>query len=396
MSEMKRFSINKLLTRIHKWLWDRRWFKGDELWNLLYRKTEAMRAEAIQSVEPIPADRLDSLERIAKLGEISETARSKSTRRRRWAFIIPFLIIVLVSAATISHVRTTEIELDITVSEVNFVLPEPKELIDGMSLSALGMTGHTAIQFPDIEESQTIHPAEGEEVNLFLGTASLAGRRGEINLVNLSLPKETEVRLHRTRVQNQYNLILTPPSNSQLKLEASVSGPIQIRQSDSPEKLLDFEKPKAVVLQSVSGGVSLDLTFGKEARASLSPLTATNRLSFFSAPDPTGTTQPRPTILSGDLYLESLNGQKLTLRPGEALPFSLEKGDGVIRTLELRDDAIAMKFHGIVSYLRAGVGQRSRNLMPTYLQTLREHQPLALFWGALIGGLSLISSLWKK
>jgi hypothetical protein len=62
----------------------------------------------------------------------------------------------------------------------------------------------------------------------------------------------------------------------------------------------------------------------------------------------------------------------------------LEGVHGVIRTLQLLEDHIALTFHGYVSGMRSGYGANPRSLMPTYLEWLQARHGLSLLWGTTI------------
>jgi len=86
------------------------------------------------------------------------------------------------------------------------------------------------------------------------------------------------------------------------------------------------------------------------------------------------------TILSGTLFLESLDGEKRQLRPGEELEFWESSGE--IRMLRLEDNQIAVRYHGRVRGMTTGSGEGLHSLMPTYLEWMRARHGLSLFWGA--------------
>ena len=85
------------------------------------------------------------------------------------------------------------------------------------------------------------------------------------------------------------------------------------------------------------------------------------------------------TIISGHLYQESLNGQELTLHSGESIRFG--SSDGQIRSLELEENRMSLRFYGLVEDMKTGWGRTERSLMPTYLQWLKAQRGLYLFWG---------------
>jgi hypothetical protein len=99
------------------------------------------------------------------------------------------------------------------------------------------------------------------------------------------------------------------------------------------------------------------------------------------------------TIVSGTLYFEALDGLALSLRSGEVLTF--ERVAGVVRTLRLQHDDVALQFHGRVRGMRTGWGEMERSLMPTYLEWLKARHGLYLLWGSTLYCFGLIISLLR-
>ena len=100
---------------------------------------------------------------------------------------------------------------------------------------------------------------------------------------------------------------------------------------------------------------------------------------------------PVSTLLSGTLYLESLNGEKKELRAGEQIRFNTSKGQ--IESLKLESDRITFKFHGRVRGMKIGEEGVSKTLMPNLLEWLKARQPLSLLWGTTILFYGLIASV---
>jgi hypothetical protein len=99
------------------------------------------------------------------------------------------------------------------------------------------------------------------------------------------------------------------------------------------------------------------------------------------------------TILSGTLFLESLDGEKRQLRPGEELEFWESSGE--IRMLRLEDNQIAVRYHGRVRGMTTGSGEGLHSLMPTYLEWMRARHGLSLFWGATLYLSGLIAGVLR-
>jgi hypothetical protein len=167
-----------------------------------------------------------------------------------------------------------------------------------------------------------------------------------------------------------------------LKFEAAVYGAVTISLPGSPKKAFDFATPKQIVMQGGSQEVNLDLTFPSLPQSALSPQLEVREIGFtridqFLEPNQT-LVKHLSTILSGTLFLESLNGQAFALRPGEELTF--EHSQGEIRSLVFAAHHIDLKYRGKVTGMTAGTGDERRSIMPTYLEWLKARHSLSLFW----------------
>jgi len=102
------------------------------------------------------------------------------------------------------------------------------------------------------------------------------------------------------------------------------------------------------------------------------------------------------TVLSGILYFQSLAGKEYHLRHGQEIRF--KSCEGEIRTLELKDDRIALAFHGRVKGMTTGSDENRISLMPTYLEWLSARHALSLLWGTTlyIFGLILTVMRWWR
>jgi hypothetical protein len=343
---------------------------------------------------------VDALGRLARLAEICDAVRPPA-RRKRWP-IAALLAVTLLAVSVLLFVRMpeTQIELDVTLYEVGFVLSGRQELADAMQLSELGVSGLRAIRFPPVPGATMMTPrGEADGVGARLSAASAGTRRGSIALAKLTLGPETRVRLSSTHVPEQFRLSLTGLGQP---LRVDVNGPVRIVGAGFPEAVRDFVTPKPIALLPASDQVDLDLTFtGKESRT-LSTQLEVHNLSLFSvrgAMDREGGGARRiSTVLSGTLYFESLDGAQRPLRAGEGLRF--ERSEGEIRTLRLDAGHVALNFRGRVRGMTTGSGEDHRpSLMPTVLEWLRARRALALLWGSTLYVLGVTLAMlrwWRK
>ena len=369
--------------------------EGDALRHLVQAKARALADESVRSGGDVAEEKLVRLARLARLAELLNDANPPPARRR-WPIAVAFVVtLAIASVLLFARVSRTELRVDLVLSEVAFVLASPQVLANAVSLSALGMSGLERLELPDAAGQQ---PITASAVRLVSGVSG--GRIGTLDVGTVVLPAGTRVGLAYAGAPKQFRLSLTPPPGERLSLQADVHGPVQITVPPARAQTIDFATPKAAHFDSGDQDLDLDLTFAAVPSDPFSPNLRIKRLSCarvetFAEPERT-LSRRVSTIESGVLYFESLNGQRLDLRSGEWI--ELAESLGEIRRLELRDTAIEVSFSGDVSGLRGGSEAGPRDLMPSYLQSLKENHALSLLWGTTGYLLALTLSLlrwWK-
>jgi hypothetical protein len=372
----------------------------DQLRELLGKHLQAASDEAIRSDGQVPADRVEALGRLSRLVDLYEASKP-SPARKRWPVAVALgSTLLVVSLLLFARVRETEIELELAVSEISFTSPVQQVLTEAINLSSLGLSGFRVVNVPGPDpDSQRIMTFDGGEGALRLSLTPEAGeRRGSITLAPLSLPKETRLWVRHTGSPGHYRLSL---KGTDLSLRADINGSVQVAMPGTGIRKLDLTSPDAFRFQSGSNDIDLDLALPDKTSASLSSQLPASALSLFHIDefiDARNTLVRRvSTILSGTLYLVSLNDQERKLRPGEAIQF--ERVEGEFRTLLLQDDHMDAKFHGRARGMTIGSGESRRSLMPTWLEWLTARHSLSLLWGAalyLFGLVSVVFRWWGK
>jgi hypothetical protein len=372
----------------------------DQLKDLLRKLVQAAGEDTLRSGGQVSAEHVDALERLARFVDIYQTVQSPPDRKQWMVAAALVGTLLIVSLLLFLRVKETEIELDLALSEVSFVLPRQQIFAEAMNLSAFGVSGLREIQLPhaDKEEAEIIQANDGAETALRLLPLSQGRNQGSITLGTMTPPNETRIWLIHTGQSRKYRLSL---KSSDLKLRADVNGPVQIGGLGSGIKQLDFAVPKAILLQAGDDEVDLDLTFPDSAKGTLSSQLSISNLLLtqireYQDRDRTIVSRAS-TILSGTLYLAALNDKERKLRPGEMIQF--ERSQGELRTLRLMEDHIELKFNGRVSGMTTGSGDNRRSLMPTWLEWLRARHGLSLLWGTglyLFGLLIALLKWWGK
>jgi hypothetical protein len=354
--------------------------KSDKLRGLLYRQASVLSEEALKSEGQISDKQVKVLERLAQLVKICNAAKPPP---KRWPVLVVLGVTLLIlSILLFSRVSETEIELDMALSEVNFTSSSQQVLSEAIGLSELGVLGLREIQLSRARGRTAEIFGEREYIDaaIRLSKISDGNRQSTIMLGRLELSPETRVRLRHKEVLHQYRLSL---EGKDLKLRAEVNGTVQVNLPGIPEERLQFSSPRSIKLRPNSKEVNLDLTFSGTSKQVFSPQLSVENLSFIRIDEIVGTEHTVvkyvSTILSGKLYFESLGGQVRTIRPGEAIRF--ETSSGQMRTIQLHNNHLSIKFRGQVSGMSTGIGESSRSLMPTCLEWLKARHGLALLWG---------------
>jgi hypothetical protein len=263
-----------------------------------------------------------------------------------------------------------------------------------MNVSALGASGLRGVQLPPLPGDPITTPgATPNSVTAVHFAVDSSGKRhGAVSLAGIALAKGTRVWIQRTHVPRHYRISL---QGDALALHADIRGAVRIVLDGNPSKERNFASPQPVFMQGDSGLVDLDLTMADASHAGFVPQLQASDLSLSSVQEFQSESRTLvrrlSTILSGTLYFEALNGLAYQLRPGEALQF--ERAEGLIRTLQLKEDHIALKFRGHVRGMRTGWDNVQRSLMPTYLEWLRARHGLYLLWGTTLYLFGIIASL---
>lgn len=368
---------------------------ADALRALLARQMDDVAAEALERDGQVATERLEALGRLSRLVEMR--AAGTTSRRRRWG-VLSVALATLAGASVLlfARVSSTEVEIDLKVSEFSFVLPTVQVITDEMRVSELGISGLSGVELP------AARPGRGKTQgasDVFVAAVQLGPRAGTVTLAPITAPAGARVFLSKADGEHRYQLVLRGALS---RLAVSVQGPTRIVVPPAVNEVHDFAFPRRIALEPDSQQVSLDFAAGEVAQAPRplrSPLPAEGlflfRVDQFQEADRTLVRQV-PTIRSGTLYFEAIDGRARQLRVGEGLRFASSHGE--IRELQLGDDGLAVRFHGTVRGMSAGSGDVQRSLMPTLLEWLRARHGLSLLWGttAYVVGAVMTVLGWRR
>ena len=359
----------------------------------LREKVTDLAEEVRKNAGDVPAESLASVQRLAQLTELQSDLMPPRPPGH-WVMAASLgVTVAIVSVLLLVHVRETEIELDLIVSELRFKVDSRQQLTDTLQLATLGATGLSGVALPsgDINGSA---PVTG--VRLSAGTGAAAG--GAISLEPIVAPAHAEMTLSIGEVPGELRLSI---SHLEEVLRADVIGTILAAAPRFGQKSLSVATPQPVVLTPGPADAGLDFSPLSPGGVLFAPgLTITDmtlmHIDEVSEDDKTAV-RAVSTVQSGSVYLEELGGRELKLRSHEELRFTQARGE--IRSIGLKDGGLALNFRGRVRGMASGSLAHPRNLMPRWLDWLRANQPLSLLWGSavyLFGLSTAVRQWWKK
>jgi hypothetical protein len=371
--------------------------REENLEGLLLQKVNAASRDAVGSGGQIDEKQIAALERLSRLVRISRDAQCLRSRKRWPIGGVLGVTLLMVSILLFARVSTTEIELDITVSEAGFVLTRQQVLTDAVNLSSLGVSGLQEIKMPPRWHDglqQNLSAASHGDIAVHFDVGSNGNRRGTVSLSNLILPAETRVSLKNTDVRHQYRMSFAA---GDFLLQANLNGPVRIAFAGASAQQLDLPAPTAILLKAGTDEVDIDIELPAGFSDGFAPSLSIRDLHLFRI-DEYSTSRETilrrlSTVMSGSIYFESLNGQERTLRPGEMLHFDYVEGE--IRTLRYHNEQFTLKFHGRVRGMRSGSSENRQSLMPTYLEWLKARHGISLLWGTTLYIFGLIAGVLR-
>jgi hypothetical protein len=357
--------------------------------------------------EPVSEEEFAALKRLAGLASLAADARS--TQRRTWPVAAVALVtLALVSLLLYSRVPSTEIELDAKLSEVSFTLTSRQAVLATQNLVAVGASGLEHVALPYIRDGAptVLDAMSGELCNAEIALTGDVARRGVVSLNALAVPGGTKVSLTR-QADDRVALLLTPPASQRLSIGVSIRGHVHTVArcpSGTVNGEQNYASPQLIELTGASSTpISLQFTVVPGATLAFSSQMGVSDISMLQVDELIEGTGPLArqvsSLASGSLYLESLNGKEITLRPNEELRFSRSSGE--IRKLSLSPNGgsdagtLALEAHASVKGMTIGRPPNVRSLMPTYLEWLSARRGLALLWGSTLYVSGVLASLLR-
>ena len=327
--------------------------------------------------------------------EIIIKPNHKSTITKSLSWLVPVTALVVIGLLAVflhlSRLSTTDIRMELSVTEMNFTLPQQQVVTNIMKLSSIGASGLENVRVPRVR-TLAGEAAEGPSSAVLLSVDTTNGHSGSITVDALSLPAGMRIGVRHTDVAGEYRFFF---QGKPIDLAIQVNGHVKMILPPSPPELLNFTSPGLIRLQSGKDGVDLDLNLQSPSNSIFPVPIVADSISLLRVDEnydeENSTVRTVSTILSGTIHFESLGRKKQALLPGQKIQF--KKSHGTINTIELFNDHIAINFVGSVSGLTSGESINRSNLMPTYLEWLNSRVSLSLLLVVVLVVLGIIFGL---
>lgn len=320
-----------------------------------------------------PRERLDALERLGRLVELSQHHAARG--RRAWWIVGATAITAAIATVLLRHMPWTEVALTADVRALGFRVTGAQPLTEPVVLSTLAVSGLRNIVLPS---------SSVDAPNI----AFTAVDSGTISLAPVILQTGSPVWITKTNWPSGYRLTLDSAVSS---MRVAVDGDVQVTARGTPRAVVRYPQPQRIRLRpDARSTLSLELgptsSWHDEPTGQIVSDLSIDRLSLSHiehfAAGPQDLSRPVSSIVKGTLYFESLDGQPLSLRPSETVDIGVSRGD--LLGLNVGRTTISFVFRGRVHTLRVGAGASTRNVMPTLLDWLRSRHSIWLLWGAVV------------
>lgn len=370
-----------------------------ELRKHLQAEAQKLSEEAVLPGAAISERQMTKLENLSRLLAIYEQNQPKPGRVR-WPVIAILLVTILGVGVLLSfRIPSTEIEADLTLSELQFTVVKPTVLTDTLVLSTLGVSALKDIQLPRAQtrSAQTLQAVEERGFALRLATVPDETQESTLTLTALLAPANTLVKIGATEISNQYRIFLGVQDSAELTLQVSVQGTIEVAIAGMPVERYTYPFPQSIQMQPAASQISFDITLPEGVQTAFSPYLPVRSLAFVKIDQFMGTSDTYirriSTVLAGVLYLIELNNKEHQLLAREGLEFG--ESEGVIRLLQVAQDQVKMQFHGKVQDLSTGWEASRRELMPNYLEWLSARHALTVLWSSTASAFLLLLGVWR-
>ncbi|BBO75789.1 hypothetical protein DSCW_32060 [Desulfosarcina widdelii] len=324
----------------------------------------------------------EQIERILNLKTICNTFNQKEDKRNPWFILTVFLsVLVIISALLFINVGDTRIDADLLLSGLSFSPISKSQIISSpIAIESASLSGIQRAFFPP-QANQKILELSQPMLNFQHNSATPNSTANNIVLNKVVVAKEDTIELMREK--DQWILKIYNQNNKPIKSEISLSiqGEIAVRYAEAESKMV-YSDPVLPQFLWHPSGFKLQFMVSKGINDLVIEQLAIDYLSLSKRENLSETSHPvfswRSSIVAGDLYLEELKGEKLSLRYGENLQLDLVSG--TVRLVKTEAQHLRALFHGTTRELYLGEKANALNLMPTLLELAKSQKAMALLW----------------
>ena len=349
----------------------------NDLRSLVKQQFQRISAAAVSKGEVSDEDLL----KLKQLSELDASLPKPPARpARRWPVILLSLGIFLIPGVMISiKVSSIEVQFNLLVSELSWHQQQAGEIAGHIILDSLEVNSFGNISLPRTqqtgEQALTVPPA-----NFWIPENG----SGKISLAPISAGSGTQVWLSKSLNDTTAALSMKGPKT---RVTANLSGIVGIDAGGSRLSERDFGRARPVNFEATEPNLlDLALRFDGNQNISFPSHIMISSLSLQEVEDVMVNGLPTKknfsTILKGEIYNESMNGKKYSIRKGEWL--LVDGIEGEIRSMQLTDDGIRLDYHGKVTSISVGSNQHKRDLMPNWLEWFGERHSVKMLWGAFL------------
>jgi hypothetical protein len=369
---------------------------------LIAKKADELTSQALQYGDAPDEASVDRLSRLAALADVYDRARRRHLKWRLPVIYTAFGVLLVVGALQ-WEIPRAEVELASQVSSVSFTLPQAEDIFDNLRLASFDVTDVACVTFAPAAHAEC---AAQNPSQIRIVVPSEASNHALVTIQQLRVPAGGRVTLSKPTSRTVCRISIESPHGEPIYIALSmhsvdvttVVGTRAIKrhlEASNPPSVLELEVASPTVLEAV-GYAGSEVAVQRDIR--VTDLSFTDQVQ---TKDIGGeAVRPMSSILSGALYLDSLNGKRVDLRPFDNLRFT--HSEGRLRTLALAPSSnsrLALDFHGFVEGMRGGTQEAGRSLMPSILQYVAAQSGLALYWGTVVflfGLFMSIGRLWRS
>ena len=296
-----------------------------------------------------------------------------------WKSILITLVALTLLAVFLHlrHVSSTRIRMELSVSEVNFALPQQQVVTNIMKLSSIGASGLENIRLPAVKTVAEFSGGDSSSA-ILLSVDTTGGHSGSLAIDALPLPAGTRIGFRNTDVSGEHRLSLQGKAFS---VPVQADGFIKIILPPHRPEIVNLGGPGIIYLQSGKDGLDLDIDLLSPSDKIFPASIEVDSISLLRIDENFDNEVPIvrtvSTVLSGTIAFESYGEKKLSVPPGKQVRF--KSSHGTITTLEQFGDHLSLTFVGNVSGMTTGDNNNTHiNIMPTYLDSLKSRLGLPL------------------